>query len=33
MTRSRAPTGVVALVAWLVFVVPCLRGALAQEAG
>ncbi|KVH48780.1 TonB C-terminal domain-containing protein [Burkholderia diffusa] len=31
MTRSRAPTGVLALVAWLVFVVLCMRDAYAQE--
>ncbi|WP_423394120.1 secretin and TonB N-terminal domain-containing protein [Burkholderia sp. LMG 21824] len=33
MTRSRAPTGVLALVAWLAFVVPCMHGIHAQETG
>lgn len=33
MTRSRAPTGVLALVAGLAFVVLCMRGVQAQEAG
>ncbi|AJY42348.1 TonB C-terminal domain-containing protein [Burkholderia humptydooensis] len=33
MTRSRARTGVLALVAWLAFAALCMRGAQAQETG